>query len=83
MIILTKRKCSLFTQEYPRVLSSRHLWKLIQISLLAEVNETFFGSFFWLFVCLLGFLQFVLAISADLNEENVSLLQIYLIFFSM
>ena len=42
-------RCSLFTQKYLGILSSRHLWKLVQISLLAEVNETFFGSFF---VCL-------------------------------
>ena len=44
-------RCSLFTQKYLGVLSSRHLWKLEQISLLAEVNETFFRILF-LVVCL-------------------------------
>ena len=47
-------RCSLFTQKYLGVLSSRHLWKLVQISLLAEVNETFFWILFWLFFCLFG-----------------------------
>ena len=72
-------RCSLFTQKYLGILSSRHLWKLVQISLLAEVNETFFGSFF---VCLFV-VAMLLAISADLNEKNVSSLLNIFDFFSM